>query len=325
MPHKKSKEQISALYHTPLLDLVYQAATTHREHNNAQEVQLCSLHSIKTGGCSEDCSYCPQSARYKTGVQMERLMPVDEVVRRAKNAKEAGCSRFCMGAAWRQVRDNKDFDSVLEMIKQVKNEGLEVCVTLGMLNEEQAQKLKEAGLYAYNHNIDTSREHYPNVITTRSFDERLETLENVRDAGISVCCGGILGLGETTEDRISFLHTLCNMEPPPESVPINTLVAVAGTPLAQQKKVPFFDLLRTIATARILMPSAMVRLSAGRYEMSDSEQAFCFLAGANSIHTGEKLLTTPNCGYGNDLELLGALGLRPRQASKQESCHSEHI
>ena len=319
MSQEITQAEIAALYNTPLLDLVFKAASLHRENNNADEVQLCSLHSIKTGGCSEDCSYCPQSARYKTSVQAERLMPLEEVMKRAKAAKETGCSRFCMGAAWRQVRDNKDFDSVLDMIKGVKQEGLEVCVTLGMLTEEQAQKLKAAGLYAYNHNIDTSREHYPNVITTRSFDDRLQTLENVREAGISVCCGGILGLGETTEDRISFLHTLCNMNPPPESVPINTLVAVAGTPLAMQKKVPFFDLLRTIATARLLMPKAMIRLSAGRYEMSGSEQAFCFMAGANSIHTGEKLLTTPNCGYSSDLELLGALGLRPMQAKPRSS------
>jgi len=315
-----TKEHLIQIFHTPLLELVFQAATIHRQYHNSKEIQLCTLLSIKTGGCAENCAYCPQSAHYNTGVKAERLMDIEPVLNAAKKAKESGSSRFCMGAAWREVRDSNNFDRVLEMIKGVKELGLEVCCTLGMLTSEQAQKLKDAGLYAYNHNIDTSREHYPKIITTRTFDERLETLEKVREAGISVCCGGIVGLGETEEDRINFLYTLATLPEPPESVPINSLIAIKGTPLQFQKKIPFFDILRVIATARIIMPNSMIRLSAGRNDMSNAEQALCFLAGANSIHTGEKLLTTPTHGHDADHQLLQTFGLTPKASSQEPLC-----
>ena len=308
--HDWNKEEISKIYFQPLLELVYQAATVHRQYHNSQEIQLCSLLSIKTGGCPEDCSYCPQSARYETGVKAERLMNIEDVLKAAKNAKKAGSSRFCMGAAWRQVRQSKDFDQVIEMIKKIKAMGLEVCVTLGMLTFEQAQKLKEAGVYAYNHNLDTSREYYPEIITTRTYDDRLNTLENARNAGMTVCCGGILGLGEPHEDRISLLHTLSTLKEHPESVPVNTLIAIPGTPLEQQKQVPLFELVRMIATARILMPKSKIRLSAGRNSLSQEDHAFCFLAGANSIHGGEKLLVTEIPGFSADHALMEALGMQ---------------
>lgn len=314
MKHDWTIEEIKEIYHAPLLELVYRAATVHREHNNSLEIQLCTLLSIKTGGCSEDCSYCPQSSRYQTGVNAERMMSVESVLEAAVKAKKSGSSRFCMGAAWRKVRDNKDFQSILEMVKKVSDLGMEVCCTLGMVGEEEAKKLKEAGLYAYNHNIDTSKEHYGNIITTRTFQDRLDTLENIREAGISVCCGGIIGLGERVEDRIGMLHTLATLPEHPESVPINSLIAVPGTPLEHQKPVSIWEMVRMVATARILMPKAMVRLSAGRVKMSDIEQAFCFMAGANSIHTGEKLLTTPNCGMDGDMRLMELLGLQPMAA-----------
>jgi biotin synthase len=281
-----SLEEIEQIYEQHLLELMYQAATVHRQHHQPREVQMCTLLSIKTGGCPEDCAYCPQSSRYQTGVKAERMLDGDTVLNAAKAAKEGGSTRFCMGAAWREVRDNRDFDRVLNMVKEVNALGLEVCVTLGMLNADQAQKLKEAGLYAYNHNIDTSEANYSNIITTRTFSDRLDTLEKVREAGITVCCGGIVGLGESTEDRISMLHTLATLTQHPESVPINALVRIKGTPLALLPRVPIWDMVRMIATARILMPKAMVRLSAGRAQMSPSEQALCFMAGANSIHTG---------------------------------------
>jgi biotin synthase len=312
--HDWTKEEISIIYHKPLLELIYEGATVHRQANKSREVQLCTLLSIKTGGCPENCAYCPQSSHYKTGVKSERLMSLDTVLNAAGRAKASGSTRFCMGAAWREVKDSRDFDRVLEMIKEVNNMGMEVCVTLGMLTAEQAQKLKNAGLYAYNHNIDTSEEHYKNIITTRNFSDRLETLETVRDAGISVCCGGIVGLGETTEDRVSMLHTLATLPIHPESVPINALLPVPGTPLENQKLVPIWDMLRMIATARILMPQAMVRLSAGRVNMSETDQALCFMAGANSIHTGEKLLVTACPGVDSDHSLLNLLGLVPMQA-----------
>lgn len=311
-------EEIHSIYNTPLLELVYKAATVHRSYNDTAEVQVCTLLSIKTGGCSEDCSYCPQAARYSTGVDVQALMQKDQVLEYARKAKEAGSTRFCMGAAWREVRDNRDFDRVLDMVKGVNQMGMEVCCTLGMLTETQAQKLAAAGLYAYNHNLDTSSEYYDEIITTRTYDDRLETLDNVRKAGVTVCCGGIIGLGETHDDRIKMLQTLSNMPSHPESVPINALVRVKGTPLENQPKVDIWDMVRMIATARILMPATMVRLSAGRAEMSVSEQAMCFMAGANSIFAGDKLLTTPNPGFDADNAMFDLLGLQPREAFKDE-------
>ncbi|HEU4609127.1 MAG TPA: biotin synthase BioB, partial [Chitinophagaceae bacterium] len=314
-------EEISNLYNTPLLELIYRAATVHREYNNTGEVQVCTLLSIKTGGCPEDCAYCPQAARYHTDASVQPLMQKEEVLSYARKAKEAGSTRFCMGAAWREVRNNRDFDRVLEMVQGVNELGLEVCCTLGMLTEEQAQKLAEAGLYAYNHNLDTSREYYSEIISTRTYDDRLQTLDHVRKAGVTVCCGGIIGLGENHEDRIKMLHTLCTMPQHPESVPINALVRVKGTPLENNAKTDVWDMVRMIATARILMPATMVRLSAGRLEMSVAEQTLCFMAGANSIFTGEKLLTTPNPSFEEDQAMFEMLGLQPRPAFKEEiSC-----
>jgi biotin synthase len=276
------------------------------------------LLSIKTGGCTEDCAYCPQAARYHTGVEVRPLLKKEEVLQFADKAKQAGSTRFCMGAAWREVRDNKDFDRVLEMVKEVKNMGMEVCCTLGMLTELQAKKLADAGLYAYNHNLDTSAAYYDEIITTRTYNDRLKTLENVRNAGVTVCCGGIIGLGETHDDRIKMLQTLATLPQHPESVPINALVRVKGTPLENNPKVDVWDMVRMIATARILMPATMVRLSAGRTEMSVAEQAICFMAGANSIFAGDKLLTTPNPSFEEDNEMFRLLGLKPRAAYKEE-------
>lgn len=311
-------EEIKSIYNSPLLELVYRAASIHREFNDTGEVQVCTLLSIKTGGCPEDCAYCPQAARYSTGVDVQALMKKETVLEYAQKAKEAGSTRFCMGAAWREVRDNRDFDRVLDMVKGVNELGMEVCCTLGMLTEEQAKKLADAGLYAYNHNLDTSREHYDDIITTRTYDDRLQTLDNVRKAGVTVCCGGIIGLGETHEDRMEMLRTLSTMPEHPESVPINALVRVAGTPLENNPKVDVWDMVRMIATARILMPKTMVRLSAGRAEMSVAEQAFCFMAGANSIFAGDKLLTTPNPSFDEDNAMFALLGLQPREAFKEE-------
>ena len=317
--HNWTKEEIYDIYNMPLLELVFRAAELHRKYNDTAEVQVCTLLSIKTGGCSEDCAYCPQAARYNTGIDVQALMKKDEVLAYAQKAKEAGSTRFCMGAAWREVRDNRDFDRVLDMVKGVNEMGMEVCCTLGMLTEDQAQKLADAGLYAYNHNLDTSKEHYGEIITTRTYEDRLETLENVRKAGVTVCCGGIIGLGETHEDRIGMLHTLATMPEHPESVPINSLVAIPGTPLEHNSKVDVLDMVRMIATARILMPKTMVRLSAGRTEMSVSDQALCFMAGANSIFAGDKLLTTPNPSFDEDNQMFQLLGLKPRKAFKEES------
>ncbi|MCG8385417.1 MAG: biotin synthase BioB [Cytophagales bacterium] len=311
-----TREEVTEIFNTPVLDLIYQAATVHREHNDAQEVQVCTLLSVKTGGCPEDCSYCPQAARYQTDVEVHKLLPTTEVLQRALEAKEAGSTRFCMGAAWREVRDNRDFDRVLDMVKGVNSLGLEVCCTLGMLTEEQAQKLKDAGLYAYNHNLDTSEDHYEEIISTRTYDDRLNTLENVRKADISVCSGGIIGLGEKEEDRIGMLLTLANLPEHPESVPVNALVPVEGTPLEEQPRVSVWEMVRMIATARILMPKAMVRLSAGRVRMNMEEQALCFMAGANSIFAGDKLLTTPNPDVVEDKEMFQTLNLKPREAFK---------
>ena len=313
-----SKEEIAEIYNTPLLELIYKAATVHREYQDTAEVQVCTLLSIKTGGCPEDCAYCPQAARYNTGLDVQALMKKEEVLAYAKKAQESGSTRFCMGAAWREVRDNRDFDRVLEMVKGVNELGMEVCCTMGMLTENQAKKLYDAGLYAYNHNVDTSPEHYADIITTRTYNDRLKTLGNVRKAGISVCSGGIIGLGETHEDRIGMLYTLSTLPKHPESVPINALVRVKGTPLQDNPKVDIWDMVRMIATARIIMPATMVRLSAGRTEMSIAEQALCFMAGANSIFAGDKLLTTPNPTFEEDNMMFQLLGLKPREAFKEE-------
>ena len=304
--------EVEALYDLPLLDLVFKAAGVHRTYHNPNEVQVSSLISIKTGGCSEDCGYCPQAARYHTDVKVHKLMPVEQVLEQAQNAKNGGASRMCLGAAWREVRDNRDFDQVLEMVKGINEMEMEVCCTLGMLTEEQAQRLADAGLYAYNHNIDTSEEHYSEVITTRTFDDRLNTHKNVRKAGVTLCSGGIIGLGEQKEDRMKMLITLANMEVQPESVPINTLVPVKGTPMEDYEKVPVWDLVRMVAIARIMMPKSAVRLSAGRLDLSDEGQALCFMAGANSIFAGDKLLTTPNPEFGRDEELFKILRIQPK-------------
>lgn len=306
---KLSREDVAELYHRPLLELVFQAAVVHREHHDPTKVQCSTLLSIKTGACPEDCSYCPQAARYNTGVERQQLMEVDDVVDRARCAKEGGADRFCMGAAWREAKDGPEFDRLLDMVREVKALGLETCLTVGMLDGEQAQALKDAGLDYYNHNLDTSREHYEKIITTRTYDDRLNTLRAVRDAGMNVCCGGIVGLGETDDDRIGLLHTLATLDPYPESVPINALVRVDGTPLAEQDHVGWDVLVRTVAAARVLMPRARVRLSAGRTELSDEAQALCFLAGASSIFLGGRLLTTPNPAEDQDAALLSKLGL----------------
>lgn len=316
-----TKVEITEIYNRPLLDLIYDAATVHRNNNDYSEVQISSLISIKTGGCSEDCAYCPQAARYHTGVEVHAMMKVGEVVELAQKAKKAGSSRLCMGAAWREVRDNRDFDRVIEMVTAVNALDMEVCCTLGMLTFNQATKLKEAGLYAYNHNLDTSEENYSNIITTRTFDDRLQTLHNVRKANLTVCSGGIIGLGETEQDRIGMLHTLSNLPQHPESVPINALVAIKGTPLENQQRVSVWEMVRMIATTRIVMPKTVVRLSAGRLEMSLAEQALCFMAGANSIFAGDKLLTTPNPSIVDDMQMFEILGLKPRKAFKNEPVH----
>jgi biotin synthase len=309
-----SREEIAAIYNLPVLDLIYKAASVHRDYHEPGEVQVCTLLSVKTGGCPEDCAYCPQAARYHTDVKVHKLLEVGEVLGKAREAKEAGSTRFCMGAAWREVRDNRDFDKVLEMVKGVSQMGMEVCCTLGMLTPDQATKLKEAGLYAYNHNLDTSEEFYDDIITTRTYKDRLDTLEHIRDARISVCSGGIIGMGENENDRIGMLQTLATLPVHPESVPVNALVPVEGTPLEDQPRVSVWEMVRMIATARIIMPAAMVRLSAGRVRMNLEEQALCFLAGANSIFAGDKLLTTPNPDYVQDREMFQVLNLKPRKA-----------
>lgn len=310
-------EDVKSLYHRPLLDLVFEAAETHRKHHDKNEMQLCTLLSIKTGGCIEDCKYCSQSIHNNATLDKELLLKTDEVLEQARAAKESGSTRFCMGAAWREVKDGRAFDRVLDMVKGVSDMGMEACCTLGMLTEDQAKKLKEAGLTAYNHNLDTSEEFYNQIITTRTYQDRLDTIENVAKAGISLCCGGILGLGESEDDRISLLHRLSNLDPQPESVPINMLVPVAGTPLENNAALDIFEWIRCIAVARILMPKAMVRLSAGRLEISKEAQALAFLAGANAIFTGEKLLTTPNPEKNADSGLLAELGLKPRAPYKE--------
>lgn len=303
------RAEIAEIYHQPLLKLITRAAGIHQEYHPEGQIQKSKLLSIKTGACPEDCGYCSQSARHNTSLEKEKLMDTNQVVSAARQAREEGADRFCMGAAWRQVRDGEDFDRVLDMVSQVKELGLETCVTLGMVNAEQAARLKEAGLDYYNHNIDTSPEHYNQVITTRTFDDRLDTIRNVQSAGMKVCCGGILGLGESDDDRISMIEQLVGMDPPPESIPINNLVPVEGTPLGDSQPVDVFTMVRTIATIRVLIPASDIRLSAGRRELSQEGQALCFLAGANSIFAGDKLLTTPNADGNSDGQLLSALGL----------------
>jgi len=317
-----TKQEILDVYNTPLLELISKASEVHKKHHTIGEVQISSLLSIKTGGCPEDCAYCPQAARYNTEVKVHKLMGVEEVSACADNAKAGGASRMCLGAAWREVRDNKDFDKVLDMVKTINSKGLEVCATLGMVTEEQAKKLSQAGLYAYNHNIDTSEENYNNIISTRNYDDRLNTINNVRKAGLTVCSGGIIGMGESEHDRVGMLYTLSILNPQPESVPINALVAVEGTPLEDQPQVPIWDMVRMIATARIVLPKTAVRLSAGRLSMSMEGQALCFLAGANSIFAGDKLLTTPNPKYNEDMEMFKMLGLTPKKAFSEKSVDS---
>jgi len=305
------RSEVAAIYRTPLPSLVYRAQTVHRQFHPEDRVQTCQLLSIKTGGCPEDCGYCPQSAHYDAGVGREGLLDPQHVISVAREAAGRGVTRFCMGAAWRQAPEGREFQKVLEMVRGVSELGLEVCCTLGMLNERQAEQLKDAGLSAYNHNLDTSPEFYGSIITTRVYDDRLKTLAAVRKAGITVCCGGILGMGEREEDRIGLLLQLASLEPHPESVPINMLVRVEGTPLAKMPALDPLEMVRAIATARILMPASRVRLAAGRKQLSQEVVTLCFLAGANSIFVGEKLLTTPNPGRDEDEELLQSLGMKP--------------
>lgn len=305
----KTLTEFQSTYHLPLPELMLRAAQVHREHHQQGDVQRCALLSIKTGGCPEDCGYCSQSAHYDTPVPREPLMAVSEVKLKAKEAHERGASRFCMGAAWRSPKDGPEFDAVLEMVREVKSLGMEACVTLGMLSESQAQRLKEAGLTAYNHNLDTSRRYYPEIITTRTYDDRLATLKHVQKAGISVCCGGIIGMGETVDDRLMMLVELANLDTPPESVPINCLMPVQGTPLQMAPAVDSLELVRLIAVARIAFPQARVRLSAGRDRMSRELQVLCFLAGADSIFFGEKLLTAGNPDVDADAALFKAMGI----------------
>ena len=302
-------DEVLKLFELPFADLIFSASTIHRQNHNPNQVQISTLLSIKTGSCPEDCKYCPQSAHYNTDLKKEPFMEVKKVVEAAKQAKDAGASRFCMGAAWKNLH-NRDLEKVCMMIKEVKDLGLETCVTLGMINSEQSSKLKDAGLDYYNHNIDTSPDYYKEIISTRSFEDRLNTLENVRSAGINVCCGGIVGMGETRVDRAEMLRTLANLPEHPQSVPINMLVKVKGTPLENAAGVDEFEFIRTIAIARILMPKSFVRLSAGRSEMNDQTQALCFLAGANSIFYGDKLLTTDNPESKKDIELFAKLGIK---------------
>jgi biotin synthase len=308
--HDWTRSEIRDIFNAPLPDLIFQAQLVHRQFHRPEEIQLCRLLSIKTGACPEDCAYCSQSAHYKTSVTRHKLMDPADVLESAKRAKADGATRFCMGAAWRDVPEGKEFDSVLEMVRGVAALDLEVCCTLGMLTDSQASRLKEAGLTAYNHNLDTSPEFYGRIITTRVYEDRLQTIARVRKAGITVCCGGILGLGESEEDRIGLLHQLATLNPHPESVPINVLARVEGTPLANTPELDPFVMVRAIATARILMPASRVRLSGGRHKLSREAIALCFVAGANSVFTGEKLLTTQNPSVDKDKALLDDLGMK---------------
>lgn len=318
-----TKEQITEIYNKPLLALMYESSEVYKQNFEVGEIVVNTLLSVKTGGCPEDCSYCSQSSKYVTDVKASKMMELEEVKTKAREAKENGTTRFCISSMGTRVRNNRDFDNVLEMVKAVKAEGLEVCCTLGMLNPEQADRLKEAGLNAYNHNVDTSDEYYDKIITTRTYKDRLETLEAVAGSGLKICSGGIIGLGETHEDRIGMLHTLANLPEQPESVPINCLVPIKGTPLEKNKRVDVWEMLRMIATARIIMPKSVVRISAGREMMSTEEQALCFMAGANSIFAGNKLLTTPNPEIGTDNHMFNLLGLKPRPSSVQETSSSD--
>jgi biotin synthase len=313
--HDWTLDEIEAIYALPLTELLFRAQEAHRTFHRPDEVQGCVLLSVKTGGCPEDCAYCPQSARYSTDVERTDLVSLDEVADAALRARAQGATRFCMGAAWRDAADGERFERILDMVRVVRHLGMEACCTLGMLTDEQADRLAAAGLSAYNHNLDTSPEFYGRIITTRTYQDRLDTLARVRRAGISVCCGGIVGMGEDRQTRCGLLRQLATLEPHPESVPVNLLVRVAGTPLADLAPADPFELVRTIAAARILMPASTVRLSAGRAVLSDEAQALCFVAGANSVFLGDRLLTTPNPGEGHDRELLARLGLRLRDAS----------
>jgi len=309
---------VEALLDRPLLELVCDAAAVHRQHHDPRLVQCAQLMSVKTGACPEDCGYCSQSARFQTPIEVEPLAPLDEVLEQAKTARAGGADRFCMGAAWREVKDGPDFERVLQMVRQVKELGLETCATLGMLQPQQAERLREAGLDYYNHNLDTGRSHYANVISTRTYDDRLDTLRCVREAGMKVCCGGILGLGEDRKARAELLAELAAMDPQPESVPINNLVPIEGTPMAGHEPTDWTEVVRTVAIARILMPRSAVRLSAGRAELDESAQALCFLAGANSIFVGDALLTTPNSQPGVEARLFAKLGLMPQATTVTE-------
>lgn len=320
--HDWTPEEVTALFDLPFNDLMFRAQTVHRQHFDANEVQISTLLSIKTGACPEDCKYCPQSGHYNTGLEKEKLLEIQRVIDEARVAKEKGASRFCMGAAWRSP-SKKDMPYVLDMIKQVKGLGMETCMTLGMLDGDQAQQLANAGLDYYNHNLDTSPEYYEDIITTRTYQDRLNTLQNVRDSGMKVCCGGIVGMGETLRDRAGLLVELANMPHHPESVPINMLVKVEGTPLDDIEDLDPFDFIRSIAVARIMMPQSHVRLSAGREEMNEQMQSLCFLAGANSIFYGEKLLTTANPEADSDRQLFKRLGIRPEQREQQHSDEAE--
>lgn len=311
--HDWTREEIKEIYELPIMELVYRAATVHRKFHDPNTVQVSTLLSIKTGGCPEDCGYCPQAARYHTDVEGNDLMSVQQVKAQALRAKSSGSSRVCMGAAWRNVKDGPEFDQVLEMVRTINKLDMEVCCTLGMLTENQAQRLAEAGLYAYNHNLDSSEEYYKEVISTRGYEDRLQTIDNVRKTNVTVCSGGIIGMGETIEDRAGMLIALSTLNPQPESVPINALVAVEGTPLEEQKPVEIWEMIRMVATTRIVMPETQVRLSAGRTEMTREGQSLCFFAGANSIFAGDKLLTTPNPDVNEDMKMFELLGLKPQK------------
>lgn len=317
--HDWTKEEILEIYNKPMMDLLYEAATIHREFHDPNKVQVSTLLSIKTGGCPEDCGYCPQAARYHTDIEGNDLMSVNQVKAQALRAKASGSSRVCMGAAWRNVKDGPEFDQVLEMVRTINKLDMEVCCTLGMITENQALRLAEAGLYAYNHNLDSSEEYYKEIISTRDFKDRLATIDNVRKTNVTVCSGGIIGMGESADDRAGMLLALARLNPQPESVPINALVAVEGTPLEDQKPVEIWEMIRMVATTRIVMPLTQVRLSAGRTEMSREGQALCFFAGANSIFAGDKLLTTPNPDVNEDMKMFDALGLIPMKPFAKKS------
>jgi biotin synthase len=314
-----TKEEILKIYNLPLMELLYEAATVHRESHNPNQVQVSTLLSIKTGGCPEDCGYCPQAARYHTDLEGNDLMGVQQVKAQALRAKASGSSRVCMGAAWRNVKDGEEFDQVLEMVRTINKLDMEVCCTLGMITENQAKRLAEAGLYAYNHNLDTSEDYYKDVISTRAYQDRLDTIGNIRKTNVTVCSGGIIGMGEKLEDRAGMLVALSSLSPQPESTPINALVAVEGTPMEDIEPISIWDMIRMVATTRIVMPHTQVRLSAGRTEMSREGQAMCFFAGANSIFAGDKLLTTPNPDVNDDMEMFKLLGLEPMKPFVKKS------